>query len=88
MKIPLKKGEWATIHFDDHVEDGRELMPCVVSGRIVKKGPKYLTLASWWVNGDEELQKENNKEFCIATALVRGYAPLADWVGEEPHVLH
>lgn len=84
MKIPLKKGEYVAVHFLDHVEDGNRLMSCVVAGKIIKKGPKYITVAAWWVAGRPEVQKLNNKVFTIAVSTIEGWAPLGRWNGTHP----
>lgn len=85
MKIPLKKGDYVVLYVTDHVEDGDRLMHFTVAGRILKKGPKYISLASWYVHSDEETQKENNKVFTVATKLVEGWAPIGRWHGSNPN---
>ena len=83
-----KKGDEVLVYFDDHVEDSQtgEPMPCIVRGLLHSKGPKFLRLWAWTcLAGDEEVKRENAKEFIILTSTIRGYAVVKpEWIGEVP----
>lgn len=80
------KGTEVILFFDDHVEDGDKPMKCIVRGKLISRGPKFVTVESWSCVGDKETNAGNNKTFTILTSCVRGYCIVnAKWIGEDPY---
>lgn len=83
MKLTkAKKGDEVKVLFEDHVEDGDEPVVCVVRGKLVRKGPKFITVEAWTVEGDDEVNDNNRKTFTILCSTILGYGVAAyEWFG-------
>jgi hypothetical protein len=86
MKLTkARKGDEVIVHFDDHVEDGDGPLRCLVRGKLIKKGPKYVTIEAWTCIADAQTNDSNHKTYTILTSTIVGYSVLTPrWEGEPP----
>ena len=68
-----KVGDIVAVEFWDHCEGGRELMECVVYGRLLSQDSKKLTICSWELpkHLDDEQNNTTFNLFAPAVGSIR-----------------
>jgi hypothetical protein len=77
--FPVKPevGDYVRIEFLDHVEDHDTPIECIVYGKLVAQNKTSLTVECWTCT-DPDVNKDNNKRFCIVRRAVSQCAILTE----------
>ena len=62
-------GKVIAVHFDDHSEDGNELVDTWAYGKLIEVKRKHLVIICWEVDNDSD--EDGNKLFSIAKGTIK-----------------